>query len=610
MNLRWSWSPPSRARRMLAAAAGLLCAGMLTGAGASAAVVRSTGAGSHSAVRSYPAFLARAVRPGRGTVAVHRAGTVSLAVLARADTRDDAVATGRPKPERLRAAPLRLPPGAVGVTGIGVTGGTVTARWAGNVRGAHGFNGLTSAISGALNSRPASGIGYVSPPDPTLAVGQSPKGTAILEFVNDALSIYTPSGRTLLGPVPAYKVFGLPASALLSDPRAFYDFAYGYWYLTASVVGNGVTSPLSAQYLAVSQTSNPFGRYAIFSLNTSDAADTAGGCPCFGDFAQLGIGVVNLYISESQFSVDHAKFDGSVIYSIPLGSPIAPARGLPGPVAQVYVLPSSADPFGAFDLSPSQYAPGFLPIPEFFVESDSDAAGGSGLEIYGLVNYSPAQQTLVEVSVPTEAYALPPPAVQRRGPAPYGCRVGSCATAMLDTDFDAVQQVTYARGVLYAELDTGVRIGKARRSGIAWFAISVALHSKTFSASLIGQGYLESSQYLLDPVIAVNGSVSGAGEGYMAFAVASSTRYPSAAYVAFDGVHGPVGPIRISAQGTDPLDDFTCYPKYSDRVCRFGDYSAAEFWDRRVYMVTEYVGRAPRDTYSNWDTRIWYAPDP
>ena len=462
--------------------------------------------------------------------------------------------------------------GAVGVTGSGVTGGTVTTQWAGNVRGADGFDGLSSAISGALNSRLTSGIGYVSPPDPTLAVGQSPKGTAVVEFVNDALSIYAPDGRTLLGPVPAYEVFGLPATAPLSNPRAYFDSGYDYWYLTASVEGNGVTSPLSAQYLAVSETTSPFGRYAIFSLNTSDAGDTAGGCPCFADFAQLGFTFGgSVYISFSQFSVDHANFDGSVIYAISLGQP-PPSLGLPVPVAQVYVLPSSGDPFGAFDLSPSQNAPGFIGFAEYFVESGSDAAGGSGLKVHALLNNTAGRQPLVEVSVPTEAYSQPPAAVQRRGPASYGCSVGSCATAMLDTDVDAVQQVTSVRGVLYAELDTGVRTGNAQRSGVAWLAIGVTPRFEAFSASLVGEGYLETSQYLLDPVIAVNGSANGPGMGYLAFAVSSSTRYPSAAYVAFDAARGPVGPIRLAAKGVAPLDDFTCYPKFSASLCRYGDY--------------------------------------
>jgi hypothetical protein len=622
MNLSWNWRPPGGARRRLPAAAAVLCAcaGLLLaawalpgGQRAAADTVQSRNLQladgvqrSGGAVRSPQSLAAHAVSMASRTEALHRVGTVNLATLARSATASARTVV------HLRTAPLRLPPGAVGVLGKGVTGGQVTTKVAGNVPGATGFDGLTSAISGKLNS-PAGGIGYVSPPDPTLAAGASPKGTAVLEFVNDALSIYSPTGNALLRPIPAYRVFGLRSSALLSNPRAFYDSTYGFWYLTATVTGDGVTAPLSAQYIAVSDTSfpvsNPFGKYVIFSFSTADASNTAGGCPCFADVAQIGINIGDLYISTSQFSVDHATFDGTVIYEIPLGG-LNDARGLPAPVADVYSLPPSADPFGAFDLSPDQYAPGFLVnFAEYFVESDANTARGSGLEIYALLDYGPSP-ALVEVTVPTEAYALPPVAAQRRGPVPYGCRVRHCATAGLDSDFDAVQQVTYARGILYAELDTGVRVGKQQRSGIAWFAISLTPHTTTFSASLVGQGYLESTQDLLDPVIAVNGGVANPGLGYMAFAVSSLTRDPSAGYVAFDGPQGPVGPIRIAAAGTGPLDEFTCYPKYSKGICRFGDYSAAEYWDRRVYMVTEYIGRAARDTYSNWDTRIWSAPVP
>ena len=510
--------------------------------------------------------------------------------------------------------PLRLPPGAVGVKGTGVAGGPLTTKWAGNARGAHGFDGLTSAISGAANSRLASGIGYVSPPGPTLAVGQSPKGTVVAEYVNEALSFYTPKGKTLLGPIPAYQIYGLKPGALLSDPRAFHDSAHPNWYLTASVAGDGVRSPLSTQYIAVSQTASPFGRYTIFSVNTSDPGDTAGGCPCFGVFDQFGMSDGGVYISASQFSVDHARFDGSVIYAMSWGDLINAANSPASrkPVVQKYVLPSSGDPFGAFDLSPSQFAPGTYPNDaEFFVESDSDTGGGSGLEVYALLNDNlighHKRSPLVEASVPTEAYSLPPSAVQQRGPTPYGCAVRSCKPALLNTDFDAVQEVSWTRGILYAELDTGVKIGSTQRSGVAWFTLRVTPHSASVAASLISNGYLETSQDILDPVIAINGET---GMGYLAFAVSSPTRHPSAAYVAFDATAGPTGPIRLAAKGADPLDDFTCYPKFSKGLCRFGDYSTAQYWRGRVYMATEYVARKPRDTFSNWATRIWYAPLP
>jgi hypothetical protein len=591
----------SRARRGLAAAAAVLCAGALAGGAAQSA-------SAHSGPGTATSHLVQA----RGTMALRRVGTVSLSALAHSGAQRGSGSVARRQPKRIRVTPLRLPPGAVGVTGTGVAGGPLTTKWAGNVPGARGFNGLTSASSGALNSRRARGVGYVSPPDPTLAVGQSPKGTAVLEFVNDALAVYSPAGKTLLAPVPAFKLFGLPASALLSDPRAFHASAgTGYWTLTASVAGDGVTAPLSTQYFAVSRTANPFGEYAIFSLDTADQSNTAGGCPCFGVFDQLGEGN-GTFVSVSQFSVDHATFDGSVIYVIDSLGRSAERPDGQAPVAYIYRLPSSADPFGAFDLSPSQYAPGTAPNDaQYFVESDADAAGGSGLEVYALLYATTFGQgkppILAEATVPTEPYSLPPDATQRRGPTPYGCAVKSCATALLDTDFDAVQEVTWVNGILYAELDTGVTVGSTRHSGVAWFALRVTPHRSTVSASLVSDGYLETSQDILDPVIAVNG-LTGMGE--LAFAVSGPARYPSPAYVAFDGTSGPAGPIRVAARGADPLDDFSCYPKFSRGQCRYGDYASAQYWRGRIYMAAEYVARRPRDTFSNWTTRIWSAPVP
>jgi hypothetical protein len=66
------------------------------------------------------------------------------------------------------------------------------------------------------------------------------------------------------------------------------------------------------------------------------------------------------------------------------------------------------------------------------------------------------------------------------------------------------------------------------------------------SASLVSQGYVASTASIVYPAIGVNHS----GVGYMAFAAANSNRHPSAAYVAFNGTSGPVGPIRLAAKGT------------------------------------------------------------
>jgi hypothetical protein len=550
------------------------------------------------------------VKVGGAAAHLTQVRTVNLAALAssqragrRAPNRGEAVSAKHP---RTFAAPLRLPAVAAGGAGPGVAGVTVTGKWAGNVAGAHGFNGLSSRASGALNAG-SGGLGYVSPPDPALAVGPGPQGVAVLEFVNDALGFYSPRGKALLPPVPAYKFFGLKRGALLSDPRAYVG---GHWFATESVTVRGPKAADSAIYLAVSRTTDPLGRWAIYRLDTADSADTADGCPCFDNFAQLGVNGASLYVTADQYAAADSHFTGTVIYDVKVyglyvsGKPFS----APPPV-RAYVVPAASDSFGAYGLSPAQTVPGSSGnIAEYFVESSTTAPTGSGLRIYALINpnSSSGWPQLVDATVSTEPYSFPAHATQRRGPTPYGCSIRQCATPTLDSNFDTVQQAMFAPGLLYAELDTGIQAGAGQRTGAAWFVLDISPHSGSVAASLVSDGYLATTANILDPVIAV----SAAGRGYLAFAVANSHRYPSAAYVAFNEPGGPASPIRLAAKGASPLDDFTCYASSSPGQCRFGDYSAAVYWGHRIYMATEYTASGRRDSVSNWSTRIWSAPVP
>ena len=591
------------------AAAATVGAFALAGALATTAPAALASSSAHAQAQS-----SRIVKAGGGHVRLHRIGTVNLRALARADARRSKAAAS-PSATHMRMAPLGLPrnAGAARNAARQVSAAALTRKVAGNVPGARGFDGITAAINGAANSPDTGGVGDVSPPDQALAVGPSTAGTAIVEYVNDTLNIFAPNGKTLLGAIPGYQIYGLPPSAFLSDPRAYRDPQTGHWFLTQFIFGDGVTSPLSTQFIAVSQTTSPFGPYTTFSIDTSDSTNTAGNCPCYGDFDQVGMDNSGFFIATNQFSVNSGNFNGSVLYAISKSQLISAARsfGVPAPVVQTYVVPTAGDPFAAYHLSPSFVTAGSAaPNTEYFVESNSNLNYGNGLNVYALLDTGAlnagGRPTLVETSVGSEAYSFPPNAVQRSGPTPYGCSVGFCATASLETDFNAVQEVTYASGRLYAELDTGFNYGTGQNSGAAWFVLAPKAHASSVSARMIGQGYLESSQQLLYPVIGVNKN----GDGYLNFAISSSTRYPSTAYVVFKGARGPSGPIHIAARGVNPLDDFTCYPPFSSGQCRYGDYSMSVYYSGKIYMASEYVAPQPRDVLSNWSTRIWYAPVP
>ncbi len=188
------------------AAAATVGAFALAGALATTAPAALASSSAHAQAQS-----SRIVKAGGGHVRLHRIGTVNLRALARADARRSKAAAS-PSATHMRMAPLGLPrnAGAARNAARQVSAAALTRKVAGNVPGARGFDGITAAINGAANSPDTGGVGDVSPPDQALAVGPSTAGTAIVEYVNDTLNIFAPNGKTLLGAIPGYQIYGLP----------------------------------------------------------------------------------------------------------------------------------------------------------------------------------------------------------------------------------------------------------------------------------------------------------------------------------------------------------------------------------------------------------------
>ncbi len=121
------------------------------------------------------------------------------------------------------------------------------------------------------------------PPDMSLAVGP----TYILQMVNNYVAVYDKKGNLQSGfPKSADTFFGLPSGTFTSDPRAFYDWDNGRYFvleLTESNVGNPNGSPnVGAVAWAVSKTNNPTGGWYTYSNNLQQGS---GVCP---DFPTLG----------------------------------------------------------------------------------------------------------------------------------------------------------------------------------------------------------------------------------------------------------------------------------------------------------------------------------
>jgi hypothetical protein len=476
------------------------------------------------------------------------------------------------------------------------------------VAGAIGFDGITGPQQAAVNAAPAD----LEPPDQGTCAGPDASGTPIvMEIINNAVAAYSTSGTQQLGVTAAYALFDQPSTAFLSDPRCYYDASTQRWFFTEFVVGNPAPS---TQFIAVSQTADPLGKYEVFGIDTTDADNPLGDCPCFGDFDQIGADANGFYIATNEFNAPETAFNGTVMYGLSKqGLEAAAAGGSLPTVARYQITADAFGTYGPYHVSPASTPPGgsYAPDTEYFVESNSLVIGDNHLIVYaltgtsGLATLAPGGTTppLEATLINSEAYSYPPNATQLTGPIPYGNSVGATEVGTLQTDFPAVQEVTYTGGTLYAELDTSVGSPSSPTGGAAWFTLSPSLGSGGVSAQVIKQGYVASSQNFIYPDIVVDSS----GNGFMVFTVSGSAEYPSAAYVTFKASAGPVGTVHVANYGTAPEDGSTCYiPGYGG--CRWGDYSGGAVWNGRAYLMTEYIPASPRDTLTNWGTFVVSAP--
>jgi hypothetical protein len=486
----------------------------------------------------------------------------------------------------------------------------LTTKFTGNVPGEMGFNGMTTVTNEHT-------MGFdITPPDMGLAAGTSAAGTAVLQYVNSSLQVFKPSGTPLTVPVSASTFFGIGQCSdrhfpknCISDPRVYWDPQTKHWFIAGFTFGSFVNPklPPGVQFLAVSRTSNALGSYTIFAIPMGQGFINPSDCPCVGDFDMIGADGSGFYLDVNEFG--QTSYHGADLFAVSKSLLISAAKGGQVPSVFLYTVPTSADPFGGFRLAPSVVTQGSAaPNDEYFTEADANQFSDTSLEVWALLgtdslNVS-AAPPLVESNVATEGYSIPPPATQKAGPIPFGNSVGALVASPLDSGFENQQNTTFAGGNLYVQMGTGVNAGGgAANSGLAWFALRPRPGTSSVSVTNLGNGYVHVNGMLLYPSISVNAR----GDGYMGFATAGANRFPGAAYIRFNDVMGAVGPIHIAVNGKTPLDDFSCYPG----ICRYGDYSASNFFNGRLYFATEYVHRLTNvaaGARSNWATRVWSVP--
>jgi hypothetical protein len=476
-----------------------------------------------------------------------------------------------------------------------------------NVAGETGF----SAMGGVQQAGTKGGVD-LEPPDQGLCAGNG----FVMEFVNNAIAVYDQGGAQLLAPVGSAVAFRQPAATFMSDPRCYYDAPTKHWFYQEFDVGtldsSGHVVTPSVQFLAVSTTVDPTGTYTIYAFPTTDTSTA--GCPCFGDYDELGADNNGIYITTDEFGIASGAYNGVIIYAVSKETlELAAGGNVPLPPVIGYRL--TKDPFGQpYIVAPTSTPPGakFAPNTEYFVESNSNLFSDDRLLVYALSNTSTlatpgaiVPPTLYRRLVSAEPYSFPNDATQKAGARPLGNAVQG-PPGGLQADFNAEMEPTYVNGQVYGQLDTATASGS---NAVNWFIIAPTLSGTTLTATMEHQGVVAvKGTSLLYPYTVVNSS----GVGYLLFSLSGASNYPSPGYISYN-VDGPTGPVIVATPGAAPEDGFTCYaafvgPNYGG--CRWGDYSQGAVMGQRVVMATEMVPSGFRDTYTNWGTFIWSAPPP
>jgi hypothetical protein len=462
--------------------------------------------------------------------------------------------------------------------------------------GERGFTGITSLDSNQANGGGVAGIG--EPPDQ----GLGGNDTFIVETVNIAFRIFSPSGAPLTDSIGFPAFFGVPpsngsSSNDVSDPRVFFDPQTKRFFITIlefqidNATGNFAGSE---NLLAVSQTSNALGNYFLYEIN---------GCPgttplCVADQPLIGVNDDGFYFSNNIFDAT-GHFVAARILALNKEDLInnTPVFGV------AFDLPAD------FSVEPSLPAPGQGTKAhngiEYFTESLDNGSGANSLRIFALTNTEFLESfgipTLLTNDFATEFYINPVPANQKAGNFPLGQHFGD-PEELLNTDDDRMLQLYFAGGKLYTTLETALA---GPRTGGAWFVIQPSATTTTLSAHIVNQGYIGiSNGSVMYPAFAV----SGGGNGVIGFSFSGTNFFPSAGYVRFSA--GAVEQlVRKAGVGQNPEDGFSGYPEFGGNgVARWGDYSAAfvspagHLWFAGEFIPNDILH--PRTQFTNWGTFV------
>lgn len=448
------------------------------------------------------------------------------------------------------------------------------------------FDGINATQSAAVN-------GFdVEPPDEALAVGPG----YVFNMVNLAGAIYLPNGQLAAGPFSVNTFFGEPATAFLSDPRLYYDNSTHTWF--AAMLELGTTT--SHFDIAVNPNQNPLSTWTVYQVDTTDLNNA--GCPCFGDYPQFGIDQYNVYISTNEFSISGPQYNGAQIYVISKSQLESLAKSINvvqfGNLSVAGVISYHVQPAITIGSASAEY---------FMSSLDPNNTFDDRLAVWAMTARDQVAQGVVPnlsaTVISSEAYAMPPNA---QTPAGFNPGTKAPTTGIVQSDFDAMQEVEYIKGHLYGALNTSVNIpgDTGARGGIAWFNVIPSISGGVVSSKthVSKQGYVaEQGLYLLYPHI----EVSTSGTAAIVFSYGGLGTYLSVGYVVRSAGSSSFGPIHTAASGAAPDNGFGGTAA-SGGAARWGDYSAGQLnpSGHGIWFATQYIAGSG-DQFENWSDRVF-----
>jgi hypothetical protein len=448
------------------------------------------------------------------------------------------------------------------------------------------FNGTSSLDSARTNYG-----AQFEPPDQGLCEGNG----FVLEAVNSAYTVYSTAGgnattgNVVVGPYNVNDLFNEGGYEFTSDPRCFYDATSNRWFTLVLFISGGGGGTTSHFDVGVSTSGDPSKFFNFYQIDTTDASNTANGCPCFGDQPLFGIDQNNVYVSTNEFSILGPNFNGAQVYALDKTNMLVG-------VATTFAHFSAPDPVAGVQAASLQPATSIgAPNAEYLLSSlDPNGTSDNRVAVWAITQrdiHGGQTPLLSSVVITSEPYNFPVPAVQK----------GS--TSPITQNDDRMQQAEWINGSVSAELETAISIGSdpTLRDGAAWFKIAPTLTGTAISSAAIQrQGYVASAgNYLLYPAMVVN---SG-GRTAMVFTLTGATHFPSAAYAVLGQFGFNFGAPIIPAGGTNSYHPKPGVPD------RWGDYSYGmlDTVSHSMWFATEYVPPAPSQTTNgqrNWGTRV------